>query len=335
MLGYESAEVRGRSVADITHPEDIEATRAALGRLLRGDSRAFVIEKRYLRKDGRALWAQSTVSLTRDEQGHPGHIIAMTEDITERRRWREVQEEARASLETSLQLRDEFLSIASHELKTPLTSMKLQTQLLKRQLSQGDPSPRAPGRLEGFVEQTDRQVRRLSRLVDDMLDIGRIRSGKLTLHREQLDLAELARETMERMQPQFAAAGASLPRLEAGEKVPGCWDRIRIEQVLTNLMTNALRYGKCREVLIRVWREAGSARLSVRDQGIGIAPEMIERIFGRFERGVDASDVSGLGLGLYISSQIVLAHGGRIWVESELGSGSMFHVELPGREGNV
>jgi signal transduction histidine kinase len=230
-------------------------------------------------------------------------------------------------LQESVRVRDEFLSIASHELKTPLTSLMLQNDILQRQLASGL-ADRQPELLRTNVDKQRRQFHRLGRLIDDMLDLSRINLGKLSLEKERFDLRELITEVVERHRPQFEAAGGELTLAIEGEAV-GTWDRLRLEQLLTNLFTNAIRYGRGRPVNVALRVDGARARLEVRDQGIGIAQKDHERIFQRFERAVSASDVSGLGLGLYIAREIAVRHGGTLRVESAPEQGACFIAELP------
>lgn len=232
-------------------------------------------------------------------------------------------------VQESVKSRDDFLSIASHELKTPLTSLKLQLQMRARALNKGDLDRFSPELLKKMVESDNRQVDRLARLIDDMLDISRINSGKLTLQPEQFDLVALTEDVVERFRQQFESVGAQLT-FNKGENVIGTWDRFRIEQVLANLLTNALKYGLHKPVEISLAEEDGKrVRIVVRDHGLGIAKENQKRIFGQFERAVSANEISGLGLGLYIVQQIVEMHGGSIEVESTVNVGSAFVVRLP------
>jgi len=222
----------------------------------------------------------------------------------------------------AVRARDDFLSIASHELRTPLTPLRLQVQILRRLLTNGGALAR--DKLAGSLDTLERQTERLGRLVSDLLDVSRITAGKLTLHRERLDLADLAREVVER----YAGASRSRIGLQT-ESAPGHWDRARLEQVATNLLANAIKYGQGKPIDVSVGLKEGIALLAVRDRGIGIAAADVERIFGRFERAASASSYGGLGLGLYIAQQIAAAHGGRISVESAPGRGSVFRVSLP------
>lgn len=232
------------------------------------------------------------------------------------------------NLQESVRARDEFLSIASHELKTPLTSMRLQTQIRARNLENRNLEAFSEDRLRKMVAGDKRQVERLSRLVDDMLDIARISSGKLTFHLERFDLCALVRDVVDRHELQLEMSGCPV-ELECGGPAEGNWDPFRIEQVLTNLLNNAMSYGAGKPVKVTVERVANSAVLRVTDSGIGIAPENQTRVFERFERAISSRNISGLGLGLYISRHIVEMHGGSIQVESELGTGSTFTVTLP------
>ena len=228
----------------------------------------------------------------------------------------------------ALRAKDEFLSIASHELKTPLTAMKMHLQLFQRNLKMG----RAPNltleAIQAMVQSTDRQLDRLVDLVDKMLDISRISIGKFALQTERLDLSQLVHEVVERFLPQIRAEDGKIEE-DLQPAIMGDWDRLRLEQVVTNLISNAQKYGGHRGIRITTRSEGQLARLQVEDHGIGIAAEDISRIFGRFERAISAQHISGMGLGLYISRQIIDAHHGSISVRSGLGKGSTFTVELP------
>lgn len=232
-------------------------------------------------------------------------------------------------LENALKTRDEFLSIASHELKTPLTSLKLQAQIFLRSLKKGDQQAVAHEKLENMAIQSNELVSRLSRLIDDMLDVSRIRTGKLNLDKSSHDMLEITRHVLERMSIQFLVAGIEHPTIKAQQPVLGVWDSFRIEQVLTNLLTNAIRYGQGNPIEIEILPVANRVQLKVKDNGYGISKEDQERIFDRFERAINASEVSGMGLGLFITKEIIKSHEGEIWVESELGSGATFIVDLP------
>jgi PAS domain S-box-containing protein len=224
------------------------------------------------------------------------------------------------------QLREDFVAIAAHELRTPLTPLKLQLQLLRSRLDTDTPVEGTD--LLRLISSSDRQIDRLARLVEDMLDTSRINTGRFTLSLEPVDLSEIVRDLTERLHSELQLARCAL-ELEAAPGVSGLWDRTRLEQVVANLLTNAMKYGKGKPVRVTVGSRDDRATLSVQDFGIGIAAEDQARIFERFERAVSMRTYGGLGLGLYLTRQIVEAHGGTIHVASELGKGSTFTVELP------
>ncbi|MDY7225809.1 sensor histidine kinase [Hyalangium rubrum] len=228
----------------------------------------------------------------------------------------------------AIRARDSFLSVASHELNTPLTSLNLNVQALQRALKRAAQGPLPLDTVDAKLQSVQRQVVRLSRLVRELLDVSRISEGKLHLECEDVDLVLLARELAPRFSDDLARAGCEL-RLEMPETVMGYWDRLRMEQVLQNLVSNAIKYGRGRPIEVRVEADARMARMAVRDEGIGIAPESQARLFQRFERLASERHYGGFGLGLWIVKQIVDAMGGHIHVESEPGRGSLFTVELP------
>jgi signal transduction histidine kinase len=233
-----------------------------------------------------------------------------------------------ADLEHAVRMRDDFMSIVSHEVRTPLNGLILETQLRKLHLAKGNASAFTMEKINAMVERDERQIQSLIRLIEDMLDVSRIRTGKLSIRPQPFDLSELVRQLLENYAAQIAAAESSIS-LIADDPVIGVWDEFRIEQVISNLLTNALRYGAHKPVTVKVFTDNGRACVEVTDQGIGITPENQKRIFQQFERVSANHAVAGLGLGLFISEQIVLAHGGQIEVESEVGKGSTFRVCLP------
>jgi len=232
-------------------------------------------------------------------------------------------------LERAVRMRDDFMSMVSHELRTPLNTLYLEAQLRQLHLSKRNLANFAPERLPAMIERDQRQIRNMVRLIDDMLDVTRMRRDALSIKTEPVDLAALARAVVENLCQQAEAAGSAITLIAPAE-LHGVWDEFRIEQVLTNLLTNALRYGGGKPVEMVVQQMGGTARVAVRDQGIGIAPEDQERIFKQFERTKDSrKHAAGLGLGLYITHKIVSLHGGQIGVESAPGEGSRFVVDLP------
>jgi signal transduction histidine kinase len=235
-----------------------------------------------------------------------------------------VVEAAMTERNRAVEARDEFLAIASHELSTPLTAVSLQVQNLLRALKSGHVETE---KLRAHMEATWRMVGRLARMMRELLEISRI-SGRIRLEREEVDLALLIRESVSRLDPQIVQAGSAVTVL-ASEPVPGQWDRTRLDQVIDNLLTNAIKFGAGKPVEIVVDGVGSMARLEVRDHGIGIGLGDQARVFERFERAVSRRRFGGLGLGLWIARQVVEAHGGTISLSSELGRGSTFTVQLP------
>jgi PAS domain S-box-containing protein len=233
-----------------------------------------------------------------------------------------------AEAQQAIERRDEFLLVASHELKTPLTSLKMQAHLLARLLPRLQRAEVAPERIDAAIQVLSRQIGRLAHLINELLDVTRLNAGRLTLARAPLDLAALAREVVERMHQQLTDARCRT-ELDLDGPVVGSWDATRVEQVLINLLSNALKYGAGAPIHVVVRGMEGRALLMVRDHGMGIAEADQARIFERFERAVSVRNFGGLGLGLYIVRWIVTSHGGTIRVESKPGAGATFIVELP------
>jgi signal transduction histidine kinase len=229
--------------------------------------------------------------------------------------------------EEATRLKEDFLSAAAHDLKTPLTTVVAQAEFLERRATR---DPAAPADIAG-IRRIVRESKRLAGLVGDLLDATRLEQGRLVGEREPVDLATLAQEVCAR-----DASDAGTCQVDASGPVVGVYDRRRVEQLFQNLVENAKKYSPERTpVKITVWQEDGDARVAVADSGIGIPAADLPRIFERFSRASNVDDrrFHGMGLGLFICRGIVEEHGGRIWVESEVGKGSTFHVALPVADG--
>ncbi|WP_437758864.1 ATP-binding protein [Sorangium sp. So ce1389] len=251
-------------------------------------------------------------------------ITARVDAEQQRNRLLLEERRARAAAEEAIRLRDEFLLVASHELRTPLTSLQLSVQSMEQRLSQG----MNVERVRSAVALSGRQTKRLATLIDTLLDASRIQAGRLELNRASVDLRELVAEIAAHLGDQLAQSGSTLA-VRAEQPVIGWWDPYQLEQVVTNLLTNAIKFGEGSPIEITITGGDGVARLSVTDQGIGIPAEVQAQLFERFRRGVSSRNYGGLGLGLYITRTIVEAHGGRICLSSEVGQGSTFCIELP------
>ncbi len=286
----------------------------------------FEMEYRLRRADGAYRWVLDRGVPRYTPDGTFAGYIGSCIDITTRRA-------GEAALRDAVRLRDEFLSIASHELRTPLTALLLDLEGIERTLAKRPEEGLASGRLARRAQKAAVQGGRLSRLVEELLDISRISGGRLVLEPAEVDLAAVARDVAGRFSPLLAAARCPLA-LRADTPVWGRWDRSRVEQVITNLLDNARKYGAGTPVELSVEGDEREGRLVVSDRGIGIAPEQQARIFERFERAVDARHYGGLGLGLWITRQIIEAHGGTLAVSSAPGAGATFTVVLPRGQAN-
>ncbi|ATB44695.1 ATP-binding protein [Corallococcus macrosporus] len=317
-----------RDVPATAYGEHFHVTDLA-GRRLRVDEIPSTRAARGERLDGlEVLWhtaaGQFALSISSETlpamHGHPSVVVIPFLDIT---RLKTVEQH----LQEAVRARDEFLSVASHELKTPLTSLGLRLQSFARAI-QADPASALAQRHGREVEVMRRQMTRLSELVDGLLDVSRISTGRLKLQYEPVDLSALVKEVAARFELEAARAGCTLHVTHA-EGLRGAWDRLRLEQVVSNLLSNALKYGAGAPVHVEVAPGGLGARLWVRDRGIGIDPEAHARIFQKFERAVSERNYGGMGLGLYVTRTLVEALGGTIQVDSRPGEGATFRVELP------
>jgi len=233
-----------------------------------------------------------------------------------------------AELEHSLKMRDDFMSMVAHELRTPLNTLFLETQLRGMQLDKGNMAAFSEEQLRKMVARDGRQIQSMIRLINDMVDVSRIRSGKLSIRPAQTELASLLERIVSDLAQRTEAAGGTI-ELHAPAPVEGVWDEFRVEQIIINLLTNALRYGGSKPVKISLTAEDGRATIEVRDQGVGIAPEDQLRIFNPFERAGTKDVREGLGLGLYIARQLAESHEGTLDVDSVPDQGAAFRLTLP------
>jgi signal transduction histidine kinase len=236
---------------------------------------------------------------------------------------------AQNQLQHALRMRDEFMSMVSHEMRTPLNTLYLETQLRKMQLERGNMAAFGAEQLQRMVARDDRQIQSIIRLIDDMLDVSRIRSGKLSIRPGWVELGGLLRRLVSDLTPQADIAGCSIS-LRVDAPVNGWWDEFRIEQIVVNLLTNALRYGERKPVEVALLVDGdGAVRVTVSDQGAGIAAQHLDKIFEPYERGAGAVAPAGLGLGLYISRELAELHAGSLTVRSKAGEGAVFTLSLP------
>ncbi|ADO75550.1 Sensor protein [Stigmatella aurantiaca DW4/3-1] len=317
-FGVKPEEVLGKTAAEFVGPEAYEGVKEKLQQALSGETIRYEVELQV--RGGRKIYMQSNYLPDRDAQGHVRGIVVLAHDLTERRKEEEI-------VRNAVRLRDEFLSVASHELKTPLTPLSLKLQALARAVEH-EPETPFTQKVRSHVEAGRKQLNRLSVLIGDLLDVSRISSGQMRLRWEPVDFAVLVREVVARLEPEALRAESPL-NVEAPGSLMGSTDRLRFEQVVENLLTNAIKYGAGKSIQLVLKEEAGGVVLRVKDHGIGIAPEHQARIFERFERAVSERNYGGLGLGLYITRTIVELLGGTIRVQSEPGQGAAFTVDLP------
>ncbi len=235
---------------------------------------------------------------------------------------------AQKELEKALRMRDDFMAMVAHELLTPLSALALEEQLRTIQLKRKGAAMFDEAYLRIMLARDRRQIQGMVRLIDDMMDISRIQNNRLSIRPVQFELSALLRRVIGNLANHAAAIGSTLI-LHADQPVTGFWDEFRIEQVMTNLLTNALRYGNGKPIDISLELLPLSVRINVRDQGRGILEHDLQRIFEQFERVAHHESANGLGLGLFITKQLVEAHGGTVSVQSRHGEGSVFTVILP------
>jgi len=271
------------------------------------------------------------VDLYRQSKAMKQQVEALEQSRREQGALLEQLQNTQKELKQAVRMRDDFMSIVAHEVRTPLNGLILETQLRKMHLARDNAAAFTLDKMHAMVERDERQIKSLIRLIEDMLDVSRIRTGKLSIRPTRFDLVQLVHNLLQNFAPQVEAAESSVS-LIADQPVMGDWDEFRIEQVISNLLTNALRYGAKSAIDVRVYNHHGQARVEVQDRGIGIGVENQQRIFQQFERVSTRAVVAGLGLGLFISQQIVAAHGGSITVESRIGEGALFRVCLPLQE---
>ena len=321
IYGYQAAEIFGQHVS-VLHPQDTAELQPWEMELLcaQRDGR-YESEGWRVRRDGTRFWADVVVTVIRAKDGSLVGFSKVTRDLSDRIRLEQERQRAARSVE-AVRARDEFLSVASHELRTPLSSLQLEIETLKR--APGDAPPDVARRLERAF----RSVRRLGEMISTLLDVSRLSAGQFTVSPEALDLTALVGEVVAGLAAQSSSAGAVL-EFAGGTPVRGRWDRLRLEQVTTNLVANALRHAPGSPVAVSVHRDQETAVILVEDRGPGVPQELLPRLFERFVHGGDAPRHGGLGLGLYISHRIVTAHGGTITAENRPGGGAAFTVRLP------
>ncbi len=300
------------------HPDDSPLLAQVFSKASEARS-IYELEHRIVRPNGEIRWVYNRAHPYFDPNGKLIRYIGITQDIT-------LQKTLEADLRAAIALRDEFISIASHELKTPLTALFLQLQILNRLISTEKAS--IDPKISHISEKSLTSTKALTTLLEDLLDVTRIRVGRIKLNFEKIDLNSVIQETIATIQETAPMRGYPV-LFRSEEVVIAHLDRIRVSQIVSNLLSNAMKYGDSQPIEVTLSADSVHARIQVRDHGIGISQEMHSKIFERFQRAVRSDQFTGLGLGLYVCKQLTEALGGRIHVESEPRKGSLFVVEFP------
>jgi PAS domain S-box-containing protein len=326
ILGYEKDDLLKKTWPEMTHPDDLAAVVAQFDRVIAGEIDGYTMDKRWLRKDGRTIDTTMSVKCVRRDDGSVDYFIALVQDITERRRAEEALRKSRQALEQADRRKDEFLAVLAHELRNPLASILTGSHLLRR-LAHESPSAHETRIM------IEREVERLARLVDDLLDVSRITAGRIVLRREPLDLRDVVQRAIDTTRPVVETRRHRVELALPNTPLPIEADVVRLGQVFSNLLNNAAKYtnpgGRIRVSAVATGSEAV---VSVSDNGVGIASADLPHIFDLFNRGQRSSDHTdgGLGVGLTLARRLSELHGGSVDAASDgPGCGSEFVVRLP------
>jgi PAS domain S-box-containing protein len=305
ILGYSAGELTTLNFQAITHPDDLEESVAAAGQLVRGEIPRYKIEKRYIRKDGSIVDIQLSVSTLRSQNGAPRYYISQIEDITERKR-------AEKALRRAVTSREQVLRIVAHDLRNPLTTIVQSAGLAQR------------------GSEPEQLNRRLGNLIQDLLDVSLIEAGQLKIDADRVSASDVVLDAVEMQMPLASSSGLDI-RVDVAKNGDVLWaDRERLHEVLENLIGNAIKFtGAGGHITVGAASRGKDVLFSVADTGSGIAPESLPHVFDPFWQAVPKAGNLGAGLGLPITKGIVQAHGGRIWVESDVGHGSTFFFTIP------
>ncbi|MGH2531213.1 MAG: PAS domain S-box protein [Thermomicrobiales bacterium] len=323
LLGYTKDELLASSFHAILHPDDLDEARRESNQLFSGEQHSYQRERRFRHQDGHVVWGLLSVSVLHDAEGRPAQVIGQVQDVTARRHAAAALQEANEQLEQLNQAKSDFVSLVSHEFRTPLTGILGFSELIRdEELSVAD--------VKEFANDINADAQRLGRLIDQLLDLDRMQSGRIQLLHSNVDINAVIRQVAQQFR---AVSGRHEIRLELADSVPTLsGDRDKLVQVVTNLIANAIKYSPHGGVVTVASRaDRHSIHLTIMDQGVGIPTGDLERIFDRYAR-VEAGAsrfIKGIGLGLPIARQIVELHDGRVWADSTLGQGSTFHVVLP------
>lgn len=320
LFGYSSAEILGKHISVLIPTDRLEEENSIISNIAKG-KKVDHFETLRLAKDGRQIPLSITVSPLIDSTGKVIGASKIARDISAQQKAQAINDALFQEIKALNEKKDEFIGIASHELKTPLTSISGYLQLLAKLQSEET--------TKKFIDKTIHQVNKLTSLVSDMLDVSKIEAGKLQFSKKKFDMKLMVENAIELIN--HTHSGSEITLKSDIESIPFYGDEQRIEQVMINLLSNAIKYSpNTAKIDISLSLSNGEILVGVKDEGYGIAPDLQKKIFTRFYRVEDVNpNISGLGIGLYISSQVIERHEGKIWVESELGKGSTFWFALP------
>lgn len=310
LIGCPLDQIMGRDLVEFVPVEEREMLERLIGR---GHLDAVRAELTILEAPGRGLPTQVSLNPINLEEG-PSIAVIVT-DLSERKRHQQA--------EAAVRMRDEFLAIASHELRTPLTTLVLSLGAVEQDRTKGDLK-----QIQRSLRRAQKQAERMGHLLDRMLDVSQMAAGKLKLDLAPCDLSDVVRDIVERLSEDASNAACEL-RLTLSGGIVGQWDRFRLDEAFSNIISNAIKYGAGHPIDIQLQASDENAALVVEDHGIGIAPDDLSRIFGRFERTVASKNYGGLGLGLYIARQIIEQHRGSIRAENRPCGGARFVIKVP------
>jgi PAS domain S-box-containing protein len=334
VMGLRKQELVGNNINNFVHPDDKSDYKKFYESLLANPNKIYSAQFR-IKKNDRWLWVKNDgINLLTNPDIKA--VVTTLQDITSQRNidqqkadLLQKEQNARELAERAIKDRDEFLSIASHELKTPLTTVLLQIQATLRKISTQSLADFSGNDLLNSLQIAEKQSQNLSRLIKDLLNVSLASTGRLTLNREKVNLTELAESLYKKYEEEIRLSESNVDFSVGNKDIYGNWDPVRIEQAMTNIFLNALKYANGKKIKININKEENWAIFKVTDQGIGISEQDLQMIFEPFNRSNGTGIKKGLGIGLFISKQIVIAHGGDIEVESKLSKGSIFTMKLP------
>jgi PAS domain S-box-containing protein len=334
LLGRKPKELRGKKLTHFIHPDDLDKHQEFFQSLLTQPAKRHKTNLRFIHKDGSILWLQNDAVNLRAHP-HIKAIVSSLQNISKRVELNQLRQkilarekEARTAAEKAVKERDEFLAIASHELRTPLTNVLLQLQVTLRQILNQSLADFSGKELLKNLTTAEQQSQRLSLLIKELLSVSLARTGNLQLKLEPVSTHELITSIIERFKSQIEHEGRQV-KLDLTDTHKGNWDSVRLEQAITNLLSNALKYGKEKPVHIASSSTPTTTTISVTNYGPAIKESDQENIFNLFQRGKNNGGKKGLGIGLFISRQIIRAHGGDITFTSHPKKGTTFTITLP------